>query len=85
MELIYWALYSTVQLYVSLLFYLHTQPISGSHRVYAQSSVTYLLLRSQYDIGDAMPFKVPVALTSKATTLYNKDTSLVKDESITNS
>ena len=32
-----------------------------------------------------MPPKVPVASISKATTLYNKDTSMVKDNNITDS
>ena len=41
LELICWALYSTVWLYLSpLLSDLHTQPIAGSHRVYAQGSIT---------------------------------------------
>ena len=37
--------YSTVQLYLSLVLYLYTQPISGFYRVYAQGSVTRMIFK----------------------------------------
>ena len=66
--------------------YLHTQPIAGSYRVYAQGSVTHSLPRSWYDKKvDAMPPKALVVIILRATTLQDKDTSMVENESIKDS
>jgi len=66
--------------------YLYTQPIAGSHCVYAQGSVTHLLLRLWYDEKvDAMPPKALVVIILRATTLQDKDTSMVENESIKDS
>ena len=81
LELIYWALYSTVQLYLlSLCLTYILSPLMDPTVFTAQSSIIYSLPRSQYDKNiNVMPFKALVAMILKVITSQDKDTNMVEN------
>src|SRR6266571_2792011 len=73
-------LHSLVVLIIVLLC-LHTQPIARFHRVYSTKfRHTFITKITVQQSIDTMSFKALVAMTSKTTTLWDKDTSIVESK-----